>query len=72
MKYPFGRKFIAFLLSMFMFLAIMLIAIYKGGITDLGMFAVLLATAIMQISGAYYAGNVLAKGKESTDGTAKE
>lgn len=65
-----GRKFIAFLISMFMFLAIMLIAIYKGGIADLGMFAVLLATAIMQISGAYYAGNVMAKGK--TDGTAKE
>ena len=64
-----GRKFIAFLLSMFIFLAIMLIAIYRGGIADLGMFAVLLATAIMQISGAYYAGNVWDKKKGNIDAT---
>jgi hypothetical protein len=72
MKWGVGRKFIAFLISMFIFLVIMLIAIYKGGITDLGMFAFLLATAIMQISGAYYAGNVWEKKKGVESGTTKE
>lgn len=57
----YGRKFIAFLLSMAMFLILMLVVVFNGGVSDLGMFAVLLATAIMQISGAYYAGNVLSK-----------
>jgi len=66
--FMYGRKFIAFLLSMTMFLILMLVVIWKGGVSDLGMFAVLLATAIMQISGAYYAGNVLSKRKE-TDGS---
>ena len=65
----YGRKFIAFLLSMAMFLILMLVVIWKGGESDLGMFAVLLATAIMQISGAYYAGNVLAKKKGESDGS---
>ena len=66
--FMYGRKFIAFLLNMAMFLVLMLVVIWKGGVSDLGMFAVLLATAIMQISGAYYAGNVLSKRKE-TDGS---
>ena len=65
----YGRKFIAFAVSMAMFFVLMIIAIYRNLTQDLGMFAVLLATAIMQISGAYYAGNVLAKKKGDTDGT---
>ncbi len=65
----YGRKFIAFAVSMIMFFVIMIIAIYRNLTQDLGMFAVLLATAIMQISGAYYAGNVLAKKKGDQNGT---
>lgn len=65
----YGRKFIAFIISMVMFFALMMVAIFKNLTQDLGMFAVLLATAIMQISGAYYAGNVLAKKKGDTDGS---
>ena len=64
----YGRKFIAFIISMVMFFALMMVAIFKNLTQDLGMFAVLLATAIMQISGAYYAGNVLAKKKGADDG----
>lgn len=72
MMWMLGRKFIAFLLSLGVFFAIMIIAIFKQVTQDLGMFAVLLATAVMQISGAYYAGNVLAKKKGSEEIGIKE
>ncbi len=65
----YGRKFIAFAASMVIFTVLMIIAIYKELTQDLGMFAVLLATAIMQISGAYYAGNVMAIKKRTDNGT---
>jgi len=63
----YGRKFIAFLLSLFIYTGIMIIAIFFSSIQDLGMFSMLLAASVMQISGAYYAGNVLSK--KGTDGT---
>lgn len=58
-----NRKFLAFVLSIALYGAVMLFVIVKGVAVDLPSFAFQLGTGIAIISGPFYAGNVMAKGK---------
>lgn len=58
-----SRKFVAFVVSMSLYLLIMLIVILFREGTDINSFAIQLGTGIMIVSGPFYAGNVLSKRK---------
>ncbi len=57
----FGRKFIAFLLSLAIYTSIMVVALLYATITDLSVFSLAIAGSVTQIAGIYYAGNVFTK-----------